>query len=270
LTSWNALMISSMAFGYQSLKDMAYLDVACKTADLILSELSKDGMLLRTYRNGVGKLNAYAEDYAFFINSLIDLYEATFDLKWLKEAIRLNEVFIKEFWDKENGGFFYTGESHESLIVRAKPSNDGAVPSANSVSAMNLLKLAKLTDDSSLNEKAETIFRLFLEQIEQAPFGFPQMFCALDFYLGDVKEIVVIGERAKSETEDALNIIYNRYIPNRVLVFCDPSKVPEGIEKALPLLECRIKPDDKIQIYICENYVCKSPISDVNILKKSL
>ena len=156
------------------------------------------------------------------------------------------------------------------MIVRAKPSHDGAVPSANSVSAINLLRLAKLTDDSSLSEKTETIFRLFLDEAEQAPFGFPQMFCALDFYFGDVKEIVVIGDRASSETEDALNIIYNSYIPNKVLVFCDPSKAPEGIEKVVPLLEGRIKPDDKIQIYICENYVCKSPISDANALKESL
>ena len=135
---------------------------------------------------------------------------------------------------------------------------------------MNLLRLAKLTDNRSLGEKAEMIFRLFLDDIGQASFGFPQMLCALEFYLGDVKEIVVIGDAENPETNEALSIIYNRYIPNKVLVFCDPSKASDGIDKAIPLFEGRIKPDDRIQVYICENYVCKSPISDIDALRKSL
>ncbi|HGJ66292.1 TPA: thioredoxin domain-containing protein [bacterium] len=270
LTSWNALMISSMAFGYQVLKKEAYLDSAIKTADLILSKLSRDGILLRTYRNGISKYNAYAEDYAFFINALIDLYETTFDMKWLSEAIKINNVFIMEFWDENNGGFYYTGKSHESLIVRSKPAYDSVIPSANSVSAMNFLRLARFSGDLSLSKKAETIFKVFFDQLERSPFGFPRMICALDFYFGNTKEIVIVSDKASPKVDEALNIIHNQYIPNKVLVFCDPNEVPADIEKLLPLLEDRIKLDNKIQIYVCENNLCKSPISDIDDLKKVL
>jgi uncharacterized protein YyaL (SSP411 family) len=270
LTSWNALMISSMAFGYQLLKKKDYSDAAIKTANLILSKISKDGMLLRTYRNGIGKLNAYAEDYAFFINALIDIYETTFDVKWLSEAIRLNDLFIKEFWDEDNGGFFYTDKSHESLIIRSKPGYDSAVPSANSFSALYLLRLAKFTGDSLLSEKAKSIFKIFFDQIDRSPFGFPQMLCALDFYLGSAKEIVIVGDKTMPEIEEALRIVYNRYMPNKVVVFCDPIETSADIEKLLPLLEDKIKTDDEIKIYVCENHICKAPISNVTILKENL
>jgi len=269
LTSWNALMISSMAFGYQVTGNKQYLDVASQTAEFILTELSKDGKLLRTYRNGTGKLNAYAEDYAFFISSLIDLYETTFDFKWLKEGIRLNSIFISEFWDDDKGGFFYTGKSHELLIVRPKSSHDGAIPSANSVAAMNLLRLAKLTGKYELREKAETIFKLFLDQINQAPMGFAQMLCAYDFYLGNVKEIVIIGKRKDSGTEKAIRIIYERYIPNRVLVFHEPDD-EKDIEDEIPLLKERIKQEAQTIVYICEDNTCKSPIKNMDELNKAL
>jgi uncharacterized protein len=269
LTSWNALMISSMAFGYQVLGNEKYLDVACKTADFILSELSKDGKLLRTYRNGIGKLNAYAEDYAFFINALIDLYEATFDVKWLKEGVRLNSIFISEFWDDEKGGFFYTGKSHESLIVRPKSFHDGAIPSANSIAGMNLLRLAKFTGDDKLIEKAGTIFRLFMDQIQQAPVGFSQMLCVLDFYLGSVKEIVVIGKREDTETKKAIQMLYDRYIPNKILVFSEPDN-EKGIEDEIPLLKGRINKENQTIVYICEDNTCKNPIKNMSDLTNFL
>jgi hypothetical protein len=280
ITAWNALMISSMAVGHQILGNRAYLDAASQSAEFLLAELSEDGMLLRTYRNGgqdvrapsKHKLNAYVEDYAFLIAALIDLYEADFQMKWLHEAIRLNQILMDEFWDEQNGGFFFTGDSHEELIVRSKSAHDGAIPSGNSVAAMNLLRLAKLTGDEQLTGMAETIFRLFKGQIEQSLTSFSQMLCALDFYLGDLKEIAIVGKRNAPETEEFIRTIHDHYIPNRILVFFDPDDDPEDVEDSIPLLKGRTTAiaEGKPVVYICENYVCKAPITDIELLKEAL
>ena len=270
ITSWNALMISSMAFAYQVLGEEKYLNSAKKAAEFILSDLSKDGMLLRTYRNGKGKLKGYADDYAFFINSLIDLYEATFELRWLKEAIRLNDIFISEFWDEENGGFFYTGKSHERLITRTKPIHDGAIPSANSVAMMNLLRLGRIIGNSEFVKKAETTFSLLSDHINQSPSAFTQIICALDFYFSSPREIAIIGKRNEPKVQNALRIIYERYIPNRVIVFYDPDDKVNDIEELIPLLKYRIDNEAILTIYICENNTCKNPIISLDELEKSL
>ena len=267
LTAWNGLMISSMAAGYQILGNEKYLDAAIQSAEFILARLSRDGMLLRTFRNNESKLNAYVDDYAFLIGALIDLYESDFQIKWLNEAVRLNQTLIDEFWDEQDGGFFYTGDSHEKLILRSKSAYDGALPSGNSVAAMNLLRLARFTGDGHLAEMAESILKIFKNQMDQAPAGFSQMLSALDFYLSDPKEIAVIGK----DTKEIISIIRDHYIPNKILVSFDPENGPKDIENSIPLLKGRTtKTDGKPTVYICENYVCKAPITDLELLKEAL
>ena len=273
LTSWSALMISSMAYGYQILRKEAYLNAATKSAEFILNKVSKDGMLLRTYRNNRGKLNAYSEDYGFMIGALIDLYETDSQIKWLQEAIRLNNVLIDEFWDNQNGGFFYTGNNHEKLVIRPKSAYDSVIPSGNSSAAMNLLRLNGLTGDRNLSRMAGIIFRLFMDQIKQTPTGFPQMLCALDFYLEEAKEIVVIGKKNDPKTQEMLRIIYEQYIPNKVLAIYDPYEDTykiNNLEDFIPLLKGRINAGNEPTAYICQNHTCKTPIKSVEALKEAL
>ena len=270
ITAWSAMIISSMASGYQIIGKQEYLDAASQSAEFLLNELSRDGMLLRTYRNNESKLNAYLEDYAFLVNALMDLYESDFQMKWLLEAFRLNQILMEEFWDEKNGGFFYTGDSHEHLITRSKSAYDGAIPSGNSVAVMNLLRLARLTGDEDLTAKAETVLKLFSEQLEQTPTGLAQMLCALDFYLGDPMEIAVVGRRDDPETGEIIRTIRDCYIPNKILVFFDPENDPKELEDSIPLLRGRTTNEGKPVVYICKDYVCKAPITDVGVLKEAL
>jgi uncharacterized protein YyaL (SSP411 family) len=270
ITAWSALMISSMASGYQILGNQTYLDAASQSAEFLLNELSRDGMLLRTYRNNDSKLKAYLEDYAFLIDALMDLYESDFQMKWLLEAFRLNQILMEEFWDEKDGGFFYTGDSHEQLIARSKSAYDGAIPSGNSVAVMDLLRLARFTGEESLTAKAETLFGLFKEQIEQAPTGLAQMLCALDFYLSDPMEIAVVGKRDDPQTGEIIRAIRDCYIPNKILVFFDPEDDPKELEDSIPLLEGRTTNEGKPVVYICKDYVCKAPITDLGVLKEAL
>ena len=223
LTSWNGLMIRSMAMGYQILGDERYREAAEKSANFVLTQLSQDnGRLLRTHRAGKSHLNAYLEDYAYFIASLIDFYEATFDVRWLKQAERLNQIMIEQFWDDANGGFFFTSKDHESLITRSKSGYDGATPAGASMAVHSLLRLDKLLAQSDLREKAEITLDIYYHQIESAPSGSAQLLCELDFLLSTPKELVIAGQREDKETKAALRTIHSRFIPNKIMALLDP------------------------------------------------
>lgn len=268
ITSWNALMISSMALGYQILKNESYLRSAIQTADFFINHLDSDGILFRTYKNTQGKIKAYSEDYAFFINALIDLYESTFDETWLQKALKLNSILIDEFWDEKNGGLFYIGKNHEKLIANPKPAYDSVIPSANSISALNFLRLTEFIGDKSLINMAEKIFFAFQDQIKEFSTGFSQMVSAIDFYLNKATEIVIIGKKEDEKVKSAIQYIYDNYIPNRVLVFCDPSKNLSNFEANMPLLSGRIDSQTDLRIYVCKDFTCKRSITDINELNE--
>ena len=268
LTSWNGLMIRSMAMGYQILGDERYREAAEKSARFILSELSQaNGLLLRTHRAGKSHLNAYLEDYSYFVTGLIDLYEATFALEWLKEAERLNQIMIEQFWDEANGSFFFTSKNHETLIVRSKPGYDGATPSGVSMAIHNLLRLDKLLNRPDFREKVETTLDVYYHQIEHSPSGSAQMLCELDFLLSTPKEIAIAGERESEDTQAALAAIHRRFIPNKVLALASDR---EDVSDLIPLLEGKTQVDGKATIYVCENYTCKAPTTDVEELAELL
>ncbi|HYO92030.1 MAG TPA: thioredoxin domain-containing protein, partial [Pyrinomonadaceae bacterium] len=218
LTAWNGLMLASFAEAAAILERDDYLEVARNNARFILDHLRHDRLLLRSYKDGQAKLNAYLEDYAFFIDGLLALYEATGELRWLEEARSLAEVMNEEFWDEEEGGYFYTGRSHEELIVRSKDFLDNATPSGNSVAAEVLLRLAVLTGNEDYSRKAVTIFRLLSGQMTRYPSAFGRLFAALDFYLSSPKEIVIIGPRGDAATQALVREVWKRYVPNKVVV----------------------------------------------------
>ena len=267
LTSWNGIMIRGMAFGYQLLNDRRYLEAAEKSADFISSELSQaDGLLLRTYRAGKSHLNAYLEDYSYFSAGLIALYEASFNPRWLREAARLAEVMIEQFWDTSSSGFFFTGKAHESLIVQSKSAYDSATPSGTAMAVHTLLRLAKHLDRADFHEKAVQALSLYYHQMENAPSGSGQLLCELEFLLSTPKEIAVVGESNADDTGAVLREIHSRFLPNKIVALLDPSDGQSSADAAMPLTVGKTQIDGRATVYVCENYACQTPTTEIGEL----
>jgi hypothetical protein len=259
LTAWNGLMLAGFAEAAAVLNRNDYLTVARRNARFVLDNLRRDGLLLRTHKNGQAKLNAYLEDYAFFIHGLVTLFETSGEIQWLEEASTLTATMIEEFWDNEDGGFFYTGRSHETLIVRSKDFFDNATPSGNSVAAEVLLGIGLLTDNSDYQRRAATILRLMASSIQRYPSGFGRLLCALDFYLGAPKEIAVIGERGNPQTSSLLAEIWTPYLPNKIVAQSLPGD--EASAALVPLLRDRPQLKNQPTAFVCEHFTCKQPVT---------
>ena len=264
LTSWNGIMIRGMAVGYQLLNDQRYLEAAEKSADFILTELSQaDGLLLRTYRAGKSHLNAYLEDYSYLSAGLVALYEASFNPRWLQQAERLTEIMIEQFWDDSSSGFFFTGKAHESLIVQSKSAYDSATPSGTAMAVHSLLRLAKHLDRPDFREKAVQALGLYYHQMENAPSGSGQLLCELEFLLSTPREIAVVGEKNADDTKVVLQEIHGRFLPNKILALLDPSNNKSSADVSTPLTAGKTQIEGKATVYVCENYACQVPTTDV-------
>ena len=267
LTSWNGIMIRGMAFGYQLLNDRRYLDAAEKSADFILTELSQaDGLLLRTYRAGKSHLNAYLEDYSYLSAGLIALYEASFNPRWLREAARLAEVMIEQFWDTSSSGFYFTGKAHESLIVQSKSAYDSATPSGTAMAVHSLLRLAKHLDRADFHDKAVQALSLYYHQMENAPSGSGQLLCELEFLLSTPKEIAIVGETNADDTMAILREIHGRFLPNKIVALLDPSAAQSSADASMPLTVGKKQIDGRATVYVCENYACQTPTTEIGEL----
>ncbi|HLO01308.1 MAG TPA: hypothetical protein VK208_22810, partial [Pyrinomonadaceae bacterium] len=234
-----------------------YLAIARKNARFVLDNLRRDRLLLRTYKDGQAKLNGYLEDYSFFIAGLVTLFEVSGELLWLQEALSLAETMIEEFWDDEEGAFFYTGKSHEQLIVRSKDFFDNATPAGNSVAAEVLLRLGLLTDNSDYRRRAATILRLTAASMQRYPSGFGRLLCVLDFYLGSPKEIALIGQPDAAATQVLRKEVWRPFLPNKVVAQASPNDL-EAV-KLVPLLRDRPQSEGRPTAYVCEHSTCKTP-----------
>jgi hypothetical protein len=263
LTSWNGLMIAAMARAYQVLEKSEYLRAATRAADFLLRRMrTPAGLLLRTYGAGSEpKLNGYLEDYAFLIDGLVQLYEASFESRWLDEALALTDVMIDQCWDAAGGGFFYTGKDHEALIARTKDPHDSSTPSGNAVAATALLRLAKLTGRADLTDKAVATIQAFRSVLESSPMAAGQMLLALDFHLGPVQEIAVIGETASAEVRAVLRAIQRTFRPN-VVVTGRPA-VDARADRSVPLLKDKAALG-AVTTYICRDFTCEAPVVGVD------
>lgn len=268
LTAWTAMMLKSFAEASQILKRDDYKTVAIKAADFLLTYNSINGRLLRSYKNDQARFNAYQEDYAYFIDALISLYEATFQTKWLIEARRLTDIMIDQFWDDEEGGFFFTSKDHEELITRSKEFTDNATPSGNSVAVDSLLKLQHIFNDERYGKIAERVLNLLGKAVERFPGGFGHMLGALDFHLSQAKEIVVVGEIEANDTKALVDAIYQNHLPNKIVLVVDPSD-NESV-KLFPLVANRSMINGKATAYVCENFTCKEPVTKADELIKQL
>ncbi len=269
LTAWNGLMLAAFAEAAAVLDNDEYLEIAKRNADFLLEAmvtlkenhpvgetptplLRKEGsFLLRTWKDGRTKLNGYIEDYANLADGLIELYQVSGEVKYLSEAKRLADAMITEFWDEENGGFFFTSNDHEELIVRNKDFFDNATPSGNSVAADVLLRLSKLYDEEKYERFASAVLRMASAQIKRFPGGFGRMLSALEFRNSDVKEVAIAGNR-KSGLEREL---WAKYRPFKVVAV--GSK-----DSGVPLLNDRDQIDGKPTAYVCENFVCQRPVTE--------
>ncbi len=258
LTAWNGMMLASFAEAAAILDREDYLDIARRNARFVLDNLHRDNLLLRTYKDTTAKLNAYLEDYAFLCDGLLTLYEASGELEWFEATLSLTNKMIDEFWDDQDGGFFYTGKSHESLIVRSKDYFDNATPSGNSVAAEVLLRLATLTDNEEYRRRAITILRLIADPMRRYPSGFGRALCTLDFYLGTPKEIAIIGQHQLPQTRLLRKAVWQAYVPNRVVAQAAPGDSRSS--ELIPLL--RDRPSDSPTAYVCEHFTCSEPVTD--------
>jgi len=191
------------------------------------------------------------------VAALIDLYESDFKWQYLEKAIEINKLMIQKFRDEKAGGFFFTPDDHEQLIVQTRKPYDNAVPAGNSVAVHNLLRLSQFTGDLKLKEQAEQTLKLYTTQMRRSPSGFAVLLGSLDYFWGKPKEIVIAGDRNSKETGEMFAAIYGHYLPNKILAYADPDLLNK--KDVLPIIEGKIAADGVAKIFVCENYVCQSP-----------
>ena len=264
LASWNGLMLRSFAEAAAALGRPDYLAVAIKNAEFLARSMKSDGRLLRTYRDGQAKLLGYLEDYSFVIDGLLALYEATFDLRWLDEAVTLADSMIELFWDEGIGGFYDTGSDHETLVVRPRDVFDNAQPCGGSVASDVLLRLAVFTGNNDYSAKATVPLRSLHQAMSQSPGGTGHWLSALDFYVSPPKEIAVIGPRDDPTTQALLDTVFHRFLPNKVVMGVETPLIPadDNSEADIPLLAGRGMVGGLPTAYVCQNYACQLPVTD--------
>lgn len=271
LTSWNGLMISAFARAGLILGIRPYVDCAATAAHFILKYLYINGRLYRSYKDNHAKHTAYLEDYAFFIAALIDLYEATYDVTWLRKAVEIDAVMSEEYEDIDNGGFFMTAKDHEEMIAREKPSYDGAVPSGNAVAILNLLRLSGMTAKSAYRHRAEKAFKIFLGNHQTNPSAMSEMLIALDYFLDKPKEIVIVStDKNGKERARFIEVFRREFLPNRLLISADEGKDLEDQAGSIPLLDGRTAHKDKATAYVCVSGSCELPTTDPEVFKKQI
>ena len=269
LTDWNGLMISALSKASQVFNEKKYADAAEKAIAFIQSNLfPQEKKLLHRFREGEAGLPANIDDYAFLISGLLDLYETVFKVEYLKLAVQLQHVQIDHFLDSEHGGFFFTATDAEKLLVRQKEIYDGAIPSGNSVSLLNLLRIGKITGNPDFEEIANKLIKSFSIQISGSPTAFTQFLNSLDFAFGPSKEIVVVGKTNDLEVQKMLNLIREKYIPGKVILFKN-SENPE-IDEIAEFTQKQNMLGNRATVYVCENYSCKMPITSVKDLEELL
>jgi uncharacterized protein len=264
LTDWNGLMIAALAKGAQVLGEEKYALAALDAVRFVLSEMrTPAGRLLHRYRAGDADITANVDDYAFFIWGLIELYGATFEAAHLETALSLSSDLLDHYWDPDRGGFFFTPDDGETLIVRKKEIYDGAIPSGNAVAMLNLLRLSRLTGKTEYEERASGIMKAFSGQVKSFPSGYTQFLCSLDFALGPSLEVVVAGSSEGRDTKELLRALRARFIPNHVALFRPSDKDPSAIDRVAGFIRSHVPRDGKAAVYVCLDHSCKTPTTDL-------
>ena len=262
ITAWNGLMISAFARAAVVLNDSVYLRAAINAASFLKENLANGDTLLRSYCHGPGHVEGFADDYASLIQGLLDLYEASFEIRWLQWAVRLQEKQDELFLDPQNGGYFSVTGGDPSILVRMKEDYDGAEPSPNSISALNLLRLSRMTGRTGFEEQAAGTMRAFGGQLERMPMALPRMLAAFDFALSKPLQIMVAGDPADAATRALLDTARHEYLPNKVLLLADGGAGQKWLAERLEVMRDARPLNGIPAAYVCENFTCRLPVSD--------
>jgi len=266
LAGWNGLACRAFAEAGRALGRADYVAAAVKNAEFLLGQMRKDGRLLRTWKNGRAHLKGYLEDYAMAADALVDVYEATFDRRWLDEARTLADEMLRLFWDESVSGFYDTGDDHERLIVRPRNLFDNAVPSGSSVAIESLLRLAELSGESAFETRGSAALRPMADLLGRHPTGFGRFLCALDFNVGPRVEVALVGATGDG-LQPFVDEVFGRFLPNRVVA----GRTNDGTLGAeLPLLASREAVGGRPTAYVCRNFTCELPATDRVTLARQL
>jgi uncharacterized protein YyaL (SSP411 family) len=271
VTAWNGLAISAFARAGGALAEPRYTDAATRAAAFVQSRLydAPSRTLKRVWRDGPSPVPGFLDDHAFLIQGLLDLYEATLDVRWLKWAVELQQRQDELFGDAA-GGYFTTSGADPSILTRGKDEQEGVEPAANSISALNLLRLSQMLDDPALAARAEGVFRVFSGRIAEHPSSMPQMLVALDFHLAKPVQIVLAGDAAAESTKELLHAVHRRYGANRIVLGADGGAGQAFLAARAKFIDGMKTLDGKATAYVCRDYACQKPTSDVEELQQQL
>src|SRR5437762_11925522 len=263
IAAWNGLMISAYARAAQVLDDPRYLEIATRAARFLWANLydKKSKLLYRNYREGRSEIEGFADDYAFVIQGLLDLYEASFDVEWLKLATELQETQDRMFFDEKNGGYFSTSGKDESVFLRMKDDNDGAEPAASSVAALNLLRLSQIRDEPDMAERARKTVDAFGATLSHIPSAMPQMLVALDYSLSKPRQIVIAGTKGAPATKALLKEVHRHFLPKTILLLADGGEGQKYLGEKNEAIRATSLVEGKPAAYVCENFTCKTPVT---------
>ncbi len=269
IAAWNGLMISAYARAAQVLDEPHYLENATRAAQFLRTNLyeEKNKLLFRNYREGRSDIEGFADDYGFVIQGVLDLYEASFDIEWLKFAVELQETQDRLFFDEKNGGYFTTTGKDSSVPLRMKDDNDSAEPAASSVAALNLLRLAQFRDEKEFEDRAKRAIDAFGPTLSHFASAMPQMLGAVDFSLSKPRQIVIAGKPDAPETKALFKEVHRHFLPNKILILADRGEGQKYLGEKNEAIRAMSMVDGKPAAYICENFTCKAPVTDPEALR---
>jgi uncharacterized protein len=272
ISAWNGLMISAYARAAQVIDEPRYLEIATRSANFVRTKLYDPSrkILYRSYREGRSNIEGFADDYATVIQGFLDLYEASFDVEWLKFAIQLQEIQDRLFFDEKNGGYFSNSGRDESVFVRMKDDNDGAEPAASSIAAMNLLRLSQIYNDPKMAERAKKTIDAFATILLQFPSGMPQILVAVENSIGKPRQIVIAGKKDSPETKALLKEVHRHFLPNTIVILADANEGQKYLGERNEAVRAMSLVEGKPAAYVCENFTCKAPVTDVKRLSELL
>jgi uncharacterized protein len=265
LSDWNGLMISACARAAQAFGDPAHEAMARRAGDFVLEKLVKDGRLLKRYREGEAGLTGHLEDYAFMIAALLDLYETTFELRYYEQAIAFQKILDDHFWDPAQGGYFTIADDAEELIVRAKRLYGGAIPSGNAVSFCNLVRLHRMTGETTHATRSVELLKAFAGEINNSPISVPTLLCGLDFHFGPSFEIVI----SDGEAAEFLTALRRPFLPNKTILRRTESNAA-ALARLSPFTETQVGMEGKATVYVCQNFSCQAPTTSLEKMLESL
>ena len=268
LVSWNGLMLRTFAEVGRVLERDDYLEVARRNAEFVVSRMVVDGRLRHVYKDGRVKIDGFLEDYALYAEALIELYEATFDPRWISTAREWSQIMLDHFWDDEAGGFFQTSDEHETLITRPKDLFDEAVPSGNGVAANVLLRLAAYLGEPEYDRRARAAIELVAPALPQYPTALGTMLNALDFALAEPQEVAIIGKLDAEDTRAMLRTLARKFLPNTVIAAAEPGDAAAA--EVVPLLQDRPQRGGRATAYVCRSFSCQAPTTEVDELLRQI